>query len=235
MQGRSSRGIEPLTFHLCNVLAHAAATALVYALARRLASARQLPRGAAPAAAAGLPIPVLEPLLAALLFASHPVHTEAVAGVVGHAELLGACLAIPALLAYMAAASEAEGGRCSGAASTAAAPFGWCRHWLLVAAAVVLGWAAALAKEIGITIVSSTSRGMHGAAGILERVAPWYEHTLAAHSFPCPGADGRHAVLRCPGGARAAAVGGCGLAATACGLATALCPSWTATAGNTAV
>lgn len=46
--------------------------------------------------------------MAALLFAVHPVHTEAVAGIVGHAEMLCASLSILALLSYMAAAD----GRC---------------------------------------------------------------------------------------------------------------------------
>jgi hypothetical protein len=87
----------------------------------------------------------LETFLAGLLFALHPVHTEAVAGIVGHAELLSAALSIPALLCYMAAAE----GR---VASMGA-------HWRLVAVAVLLGWAAALTKEIGITIVSCSSSG----------------------------------------------------------------------------
>lgn len=45
-----------------------------------------------------------EAIMAAGLFAAHPIHTEAVAGVVGQAELLCALLAITALLVYCAAA-----------------------------------------------------------------------------------------------------------------------------------
>ena len=45
-----------------------------------------------------------EALLAGLLFALHPIHTEAVAGIVGQAELLCAALSILAFMAYMAAA-----------------------------------------------------------------------------------------------------------------------------------
>ena len=112
-------------------------TALVYRLAQRFVQGRTAgSKGAAPASA--LPAN-LEPFLAALLFALHPVHTEAVAGIVGQAELLCAALSIPALLCYMAAAD----GR---VASLRA-------HWGHVVVAVLLGWAAALAKEIGITIV----------------------------------------------------------------------------------
>lgn len=83
-----------------------------------------------------------EALLAALLFAAHPVHTEAVAGIVGHAELLCATLFAAALLAYMRAidATSAEGSPA---------------QWQLVAAALALVLLAAFAKEIGITAVSS--------------------------------------------------------------------------------
>src|SRR5436309_13108343 len=54
-------GAAPWSYHLVNCLLHGTVTALVYALFRRLT-------GTTAAAAAG-----------ALLFASHPVHTEAVA------------------------------------------------------------------------------------------------------------------------------------------------------------
>lgn len=141
-QGRTAR---PFVFHLTNVVAHAAVTALVYRLACQLEAARRLPSRPVSAAAgscstASSLVAKLEPFLAALLFALHPVHTEAVAGIVGHAELLCAALSIPALLCYMAAAD----GRVADMGS----------HWRHVAAAMLLGWAAALTKEIGITIVS---------------------------------------------------------------------------------
>ncbi len=56
------------TFHLVNILLHAGASALVAELARRLAGWRV-------------------GLFAGLLFACHPIHSEAVAGIVGRAEL----------------------------------------------------------------------------------------------------------------------------------------------------
>jgi hypothetical protein len=83
-----------------------------------------------------------EALLAALLFAAHPVHTEAVAGIVGHAELLCAALFVAALLTYMHAVDDS---RAEGSAA----------QWQLVAAALALVLLAAFAKEIGITAVSS--------------------------------------------------------------------------------
>ena len=63
-------GGNPAWFHAVNVLLHATATALVYLLLARL--------GAAPAGAA----------LGAAVFAVHPVHVEAVANIVGRAEIL---------------------------------------------------------------------------------------------------------------------------------------------------
>jgi hypothetical protein len=84
-----------------------------------------------------------EAALAALLFAAHPVHTEAVAGIVGHAELLCAVFFIAALLTHMRAVSDTN------ADGTSA-------QWRLVAAASALVLLAAFAKEIGITVVRSS-------------------------------------------------------------------------------
>lgn len=61
-------GDRPWAYHLVNVLLHATASACVAELARRLTGTRVA-------------------YLAGLLFAAHPVHVEAVANVVGRAEL----------------------------------------------------------------------------------------------------------------------------------------------------
>ncbi|MCH1572259.1 MAG: hypothetical protein L7S64_13010 [Longimicrobiales bacterium] len=74
-------GGDPSWFHGVNVVLHAAVTALVFLLA------------------SGLSGPVLG-TVAAALFAIHPVHVEAVANVVGRAELLAAAGAIGAVLLY---------------------------------------------------------------------------------------------------------------------------------------
>jgi protein O-mannosyl-transferase len=88
-------GGDPRVFHVTNVLLHATASVLVFLLARRLL---------APAGAAA----------AALLFAVHPVHVEAVANVVGRAEVLAALFAVAAVLAYLRDnALAAEGDRTS--------------------------------------------------------------------------------------------------------------------------
>ncbi len=90
-----------------------------------------------------------------LAFALHPVHTEAVAGVVGHAELLCALLSVPALWGYLAAAEWAAQRRAAGRWTAAAAAV----HWVGVAGAVALALLAALSKEIGITVLGAMIAG----------------------------------------------------------------------------
>ena len=70
-------------FHLGNVLLHAFASVLVYLLIERVVSAR------------------LPAFIAALLFAAHPVHTEAVANIVGQAELVVAIALLAACLVHV--------------------------------------------------------------------------------------------------------------------------------------
>jgi len=73
----------PWVFHLSSILLHALVSILLYCLIRVFVTAR--------AALAG-----------ALLFAVHPVHTEAVANVVGQAELLAAAAVLGACLLWVA-------------------------------------------------------------------------------------------------------------------------------------
>ena len=73
--------LQPLGYHLINILLHATVTLLYHHLCSKLLSS-------VPAVAA------------ALLFAVHPVHTEAVTGVVGRAELLASIFFLLALLQY---------------------------------------------------------------------------------------------------------------------------------------
>ncbi|XP_045764022.1 protein O-mannosyl-transferase TMTC1-like [Maniola jurtina] len=104
-------GLSAWWWHACNVALHAACCALV---ARAGAVVARLQR---PFAA-----------LAALLFAVHPVHTEAVAGVVGRADVLACVFFLSSLLLYH--------GSC-----------GRRRVWL----SVVLAGLSMLAKETGLT------------------------------------------------------------------------------------
>eukprot|EP00884_Botryococcus_braunii_P010950 jgi/Botrbrau1/19857/Bobra.0124s0090.2 len=92
--------------------------------------------------------------LAAAIFAVHPVHVEAVAGVVGHAELLGAAFSLLALLVYCSADGSCVAGN-EERGKGQEAGLHWLPHWVLVGAAILLAFAAALAKEIGITILGA--------------------------------------------------------------------------------
>ncbi|XP_041652095.1 protein O-mannosyl-transferase TMTC2 [Cheilinus undulatus] len=76
-------GLEPWGYHLVNVAVHGAVTGLFTSLARLLLGGG------------------LWSLLAGLLFASHPIHTEAVAGVVGRADEGAAFFFLLSLLCYI--------------------------------------------------------------------------------------------------------------------------------------
>ena len=74
---------DPKAYHLVNIGLHALVSVLVWALYRRLSGDALI------AGAAGF------------LFAAHAIHTEAVANVVGRAEILAALLVLLALLAHV--------------------------------------------------------------------------------------------------------------------------------------
>ncbi|CAN8016620.1 unnamed protein product, partial [Ixodes persulcatus] len=121
-------GYEPRGYHLLNVLLHAVASALFTALASRLFLRQWRPT-----------------LLAGLLFASHPVHTEAVAGIVGRADV-GACLFfLAALLSYMQYCKYRD--KDPGDAS-------FQRRWVLLYLSLALAGCSMLTKEHGITVLA---------------------------------------------------------------------------------
>ncbi|HYV19054.1 MAG TPA: tetratricopeptide repeat protein [Verrucomicrobiae bacterium] len=105
-------GFRSSWFHATNILWHAVVTGLLVLLAMQLA------------------LPLWAALLAGLLFAVHPVHVEAIAGVVGRAELIAAAGILAALLC------AAQARRRDGRPGTLAA-----------AGAIVFGLIALLAKE----------------------------------------------------------------------------------------
>jgi protein O-mannosyl-transferase len=90
---RLLHGAAPSGFHLTNLLLHSAVSAMVFLLATRLIGATW---GAA---------------LAGILFAVHPVHCEAVSGIVGRAELLSSLLALGAFWIW---AGDSDSNRSSG-------------------------------------------------------------------------------------------------------------------------
>jgi tetratricopeptide (TPR) repeat protein len=66
-------GLNPFGYHLVNLVAHLGVSLLLYGLSLRLFRHREAA------------------LVAAALFAVHPLHTEAVTGIVGRAEMFAAC------------------------------------------------------------------------------------------------------------------------------------------------
>ncbi|XP_062246339.1 protein O-mannosyl-transferase TMTC2 [Platichthys flesus] len=116
-------GLEPWGYHLVNVALHGAVTGLFTALARLLLGGG------------------LWSLLAGLLFASHPIHTEAVAGVVGRADEGAALFFLLSLLCYMR--------HC--------ALRGHARPWRLVAwllCSLACAACSMLWKELGVTVLA---------------------------------------------------------------------------------
>jgi tetratricopeptide (TPR) repeat protein len=112
-------GLEPFGYHLVNVVLHAAVSVLVLVVFAAVT--------ATPATA----------LAAALLFAAHPVHTEAVANVVGRAELIAAGGFFLAWWCWIRADRAAAAGR-------------WTGYW--VTATVVAYFLAMQGKENAITL-----------------------------------------------------------------------------------
>jgi hypothetical protein len=84
-------GGDPKLFHAWNVVFHAVATGLVFVLARRW-------------------LATFGATVAAALFAVHPVHVEAVANVVGRAEVLAGLFTVAATIAYAADGELARSG-----------------------------------------------------------------------------------------------------------------------------
>ncbi|KAK6482402.1 protein O-mannosyl-transferase TMTC2-like isoform X1 [Huso huso] len=114
-------GLEPWGYHLVNILLHCSVTGLFTRLSRLLLGGGHWT------------------LMAGLLFASHPVHTEAVAGIVGRADVGAALFFLLSLLCYMR--------HCSLRGQSA-----HCLPWLLgsfACAACSMLW-----KEQGVTVLA---------------------------------------------------------------------------------
>lgn len=141
-------------FHVTNVLLHVAASLAALAVALRLLPRRR------------------DALVAGLLFAVHPVHTEAVANLAGRAELLAALFALAAVYAVVAATERPR----------------WC------AVAFVATLLGAFSKESAVTIplLATIALGWTGVRRHPRRIA------LAAASVLAPCAlyvGARHAVV----------------------------------------
>ena len=88
-------GLRPFPFRLFNLLTHLLNTLLVFYIAER--TCRAAPVQVPSPGERALPVP----LLAALLFAVHPAHTEALGEVVGRAELLAGVGVLGSVLAFL--------------------------------------------------------------------------------------------------------------------------------------
>nr|XP_006633670.1 PREDICTED: transmembrane and TPR repeat-containing protein 2 isoform X1 [Lepisosteus oculatus] len=114
-------GLDPWGYHLVNIILHCAVTGLFTTFSRLLLGGGYWT------------------LIAGLLFASHPVHTEAVAGIVGRADVGAALFFLLSLLCYMRHCSLRRHSGC-------------CWRWLLgslVCAACSMLW-----KEQGVMVLA---------------------------------------------------------------------------------
>ncbi|XP_037087459.1 protein O-mannosyl-transferase Tmtc3-like [Pollicipes pollicipes] len=109
--------LRPMGYHLVNVVLHALVCVMYFRLCALFVSD-----------ACGF--------LAATLFAVHPVHTEAVTGVVGRAELLSSAFFIAAFLSYVRSTKTPRG-----------------TDWAWFGVTLVCVTAAMLCKEQGITVI----------------------------------------------------------------------------------
>lgn len=116
-------GLDPWGYHLGNVICHTITTALFTVLARLLLVSQ------------------IGTFAAGLLFAAHPIHTEAVAGIVGRADILACAYFLLTLMCYMKYVEV----RSSKTPSS---------RWLLSGLVLVLTAAGMLNKEQALTVLA---------------------------------------------------------------------------------
>ena len=143
-------GLEPMSYHLVNVLLHAGASVLVFALALQL----------------GMPFSAA--VLAGLLFATLPVHVEAVANVAGRKDLLVALLSLATVLLHTVAMRRGGAATFLAPLALAAALFskeaGISCLGLLAARDFVLGredWRLARARGLGLFAAYAVLTGLY--------------------------------------------------------------------------
>ncbi|RWS30803.1 transmembrane and TPR repeat-containing protein-like protein [Leptotrombidium deliense] len=110
--------LKPFGFHLVNVVLHILVCLIYHNLCNIF-------------------MPAIASLVSSLLFAVHPIHTEAVTGVVGRAELLSTIFFLLSLHSYIKATKRKT-----------------VTDWSLVFCCVILVVLATLCKEQGITVVA---------------------------------------------------------------------------------
>ncbi|XP_025922336.1 transmembrane and TPR repeat-containing protein 4 isoform X5 [Apteryx rowi] len=128
-------GFYPVGFHVINIILHCTISVLMVDVFSILLGGLQFSNKGR-----RLNLTPKTSLLAALLFAVHPVHTECVAGIVGRADLLCALFFLLSFLGYCKAFREHKDGH------------HFSLFWVLVS--VLLGAVAMLCKEQGITVLA---------------------------------------------------------------------------------
>lgn len=118
-------GMTPLYFHLVNLLLHAAVCCLLLLTCERCVFSEPRPA-----------------FVTALLFAVHPIHTEAVSGIVGRADVLACLLFLLAFLSYTWSLGEAS----------SPSLFPPTRSPFCLSLSLLLGSSAMLVKETGVTV-----------------------------------------------------------------------------------
>ncbi|KAG9470556.1 hypothetical protein GDO78_017356 [Eleutherodactylus coqui] len=118
-------GLEPFYFHAVNVVLHCMVTAVLgYTCSTAVFEDRK------------------QAVASALLFAVHPVHTEAVAGIVGRADIISCLLFLLAFLSYIRSVEVNPPPDC----------FPGTTSPLLLLLSLFLGTCAMLVKETGLTV-----------------------------------------------------------------------------------
>lgn len=121
-------GLQPLGYHLVNILCHGSVTLLYVLVVDRIS------RNSAVA------------VLSGILFGCHPIHTEAVAGIVGRAELLASLFFLFALLCCCGSCHrdpQKVEYRCGGTSS-----------WMSVLGIGLCSALSMLCKEQGLTVLA---------------------------------------------------------------------------------
>ena len=120
--------LEPFGYHLVNVILHGIVSVLFYHFTKYIFGDRVLPR-----------------IIATLLFIVHPIHTEAVASVVGRAEILACLFFLLSLMSYFRSVhcSNVTGVR------TVCTEFNW--GWL--ACSMLMAVLGLFSKEQGVTVL----------------------------------------------------------------------------------
>jgi hypothetical protein len=85
-------GIQPYFFHFTNIVLHAGVCALFHALLERIFSSKYTA------------------FVASLLFVAHPIHAEAVANIVGRAELLAGLFCLLGMHVFLAVGGSSRYG-----------------------------------------------------------------------------------------------------------------------------